>query len=130
MLLWPHSVLYEVWSDDPFDISAINGQCNRSSDYDACIGYTHCPYVESMETKINNWECLEERIVDSVHQRCIYVDEEDSRVLDCDLNGFNHASDKEMHRLDVLLVDFTLAEESLVTSELSQAARPMEKNVR
>ena len=130
MLLWPHSILYEIWSDDPSDISTIDGQCNRSSHYDAGVRYTHCPYVESMEAKINNWECLEKRIVDSIHQRGIYVDEEDSRVLDCDLDGFDHAIDKEMHGFDVLLVDFTLAEESLVTSELSQAARPMEKDVR
>jgi hypothetical protein len=35
-----------------------------------------------------------------------------------------------MHWLDVLLVDLTLAEEPLITSELSQPASPMEKDVR
>lgn len=76
---------------------------------------------------VEGWEDerkdLEECVVDSIEEGGIHINEEDSGVLDSNLDGLDESIDKNARDSWVTLINLTLSWKSIVSCQLSETLR-------
>lgn len=127
-LLGAEAVLDETGVGVVVEVANIDTDTNHAGDEHAEEDKTDLSEVHAVVNGVHQREHLEEGVVDTVDDGSVDLNEEDSRILECDLEGLDERLNEDSRDLHVPLVDLALGHEALATGELAQTAGALEQD--
>lgn len=110
-------------------VGDVDGDAEEAGDEDAEEDEADFADGHAVIYWVHEGENLEERVVDAVDDGSVDLDEEDGRVLDCDLEGLDEGVNNDSRGLEVALVDFGLGHEAVVARQLAETLSAAEEDV-
>jgi len=108
MLLGSQSLLEDIRYEVEPQIGKVNRHSKHATHDDGQKHNRHLADAEPIYLQINHIEDLEERVVDTVRQRGVDVDEEESGVFDADFQRLDESIEECCGELGAFAIDLGL----------------------
>ena len=129
VFLDPEAVFHDVGYDVEVKVGDVDCHADETGDQDAEEDDTDHAEGEAVHDGVDERECLEEGVVDPVHEGGVEVYERDGRVFDCYLDRLNESVDDHSTGFEAFLVNLALRLESVVAGQFPQAVGAAEEEV-
>lgn len=138
--LSPQPILDYVGNDVELDVGEIDRHGDEAADNDAhedCAGFADVEAVHYGVDEGEDLECvrrwlrsrceqgcayLEERVVDSVSQGCVHIDEQDRGIFDRDLDRLDDGFDDQITKGHASSIDLGLGSDLFVSREFAETS--------
>jgi len=128
-LLCSETVLEDIGDEEEVEVGHVDSDADEAGDENTSEDYTDHTERETIHGWIDQGEDLKERVIDTINDGSVNVYESDGWILDSNFDWLDDGVDDDCRWLHVLLIDFGLGLETVVTSELSETLSAAEENV-